>query len=142
MPKKAPYFEDVCAEYERVIKEQDKKIEELDKMLEMVRKNYFITNIKNFLTVQKKFGNMECSATLVPVPIETCKKIAGKKVEIAYKICMTDKFYAAASAFKSGKSIEDVKLQTQLSLKVLEEIKMNPEVEIKGRIYTKYEKLA
>jgi hypothetical protein len=51
-------------------------------------------------------------------------------------------FYAVASAFISGKSIEEVKLQTQLSLKVLEEIRKNPEVEIKGKIYTKYEKLA
>jgi hypothetical protein len=76
MPQKKPYFDDVVAEFERKIKERNK-------MLEMIRKNYFITNIKNFLIAQKKFGDMEYSATLVPVSMETCEKMAGKKVEIA-----------------------------------------------------------
>jgi hypothetical protein len=142
MPIVAPYFDDIVAEFEKKMKDKDKEIEERDKQTEMANKNTFISDIGKFLMAQKKFGDMEYSATLVPVPIETCEKMAGKKVEIAYKICMTDKFNAAANAFKSGKSIEEVKLQTQLSLKVLEEIKKNPEVEIKGRVYTKYENLA
>ncbi|MDR1641827.1 MAG: hypothetical protein LBT59_19210 [Clostridiales bacterium] len=135
VPIVAPYFEDIVAEFEKKMKDKDKE-------MGMANKNNFITLINNFLTVQKTSNNMALAAQLVPVPIETCEKMAGKKVDIAYKICMTDKFNAAANAFKSGKSIEEVKLQTQLSLKVLEEIKKNPEVEIKGRVYTKYENLA
>jgi hypothetical protein len=131
----APYFEDLVDEYK-------KEIQSVHEIHADTLKSVFIDKIESFFCIQNKWHDLDASAEISKIPLATCKKIEKKTAEKAYKICLIDTFNEAAIAFKAGKSIEEVQKQTGLGTTVSKVIQKDPDVEIKGRVYTKYEKIA
>jgi hypothetical protein len=138
----APYFEDIVDEYKKEIQSAHEEIQSVHEIHAGTLKSVFIDKIENFFYLQNAIHNLQVSSTSSKLPLETCKKIEKKTFEKAYKICLIDTLNEAAIALKGGRSIKEVEEQTGLGTKVLKEIQKDPDVEIKGRVYTKYEKIA